>query len=186
MAREVVRPDNQLKLTEAELEEEMARMLTANNPAAPRNVVRFNMKERAFKLEPMVEQTISHYATDGWLIHKGSEEAKRQAEAEREAEAGGGRRQVADAGVGGDAGSCAGGEGDSPDEARHLRNQFNFSERAAQTLNYPLRERASMTEPPPTATVSGACAPGRRWAGWLAGWLAGRLAGWLAGWLGGS
>jgi dynein intermediate chain 1 len=167
MAREVVRPDNQLKLAEAELEEEMARMLTANNPAAPRNVVRFNMKERAFKLEPMVEQTISHYATDGWLIHKSSEEARKLAEAEREAEAGGGRRQLADAGAGGEAGSsCGGGEGESPDEARHLRNQFNFSERAAQTLNYPLRERATMTEPPPTATVSG---------GWALGcWAPGR------------
>ncbi len=52
-------------------------MLTANNPLAPKNIARFNMKERMYKFEPMVEQTIVHYATDGWLLHKGSEEAKR-------------------------------------------------------------------------------------------------------------
>merc|ERR1719336_86076 len=35
-----------------------------------------------------------------------------------------------------------------------LRNQFNFSERAAQTKNSVLRERAWTTEPPPTTGFS--------------------------------
>ena len=43
-SKEVVRPDNQLQLTEKDLQEEIAKMLTANNPAAPKNLVRFNMK----------------------------------------------------------------------------------------------------------------------------------------------
>lgn len=51
--------------------------------AAPRNIARFNMKERTYKFEPMVEQTIVHYATDGWLLHKGSEEAKKQLDLEK-------------------------------------------------------------------------------------------------------
>lgn len=164
----MVKPDNQLQLTEQEMQEEIAKMLTANNPQAPKNVVRFNMKERNYKLEPMVEQTIVHYATDGWLIHKSSEEAKKQAEADKEAEASG-RRTVTEAGTGTDAGTGAGtaaGEAEGFDEAKHLRNQFNFSERAAQTLNYPLRERGTMTEPPPTATISGALPARQRW-GWL-------------------
>lgn len=38
--------------------------------------------------------------------------------------------------------------------------QFNFGERAAQTFNYPLRDRATMTEPPPTASASGEFAEG--------------------------
>lgn len=42
-----------------------------------------------------------------------------------------------------------------PDDSRQLRNQFNFSERAAQTFNNPLRERGTSTEPPPTANMSG-------------------------------
>lgn len=57
--REVVRPANQLQLSEAELREEVAKMLTANNPAAPQNLARFNMKERSYKFEPMVEQHVS-------------------------------------------------------------------------------------------------------------------------------
>jgi dynein intermediate chain 1 len=48
--REIVKPDNQLRLSEAELNEEIAKMLTANNPAAPKNVARFNMKERTYKV----------------------------------------------------------------------------------------------------------------------------------------
>lgn len=56
--REVLRPPNQLALSEAELGEEVAKMLTANNPAAPQNVARFNMKERSYKFEPMVEQHV--------------------------------------------------------------------------------------------------------------------------------
>lgn len=44
--REVVRPDNQLSLGEAVLNEEIAKMLTANNPAAPKNIIRFNMKDK--------------------------------------------------------------------------------------------------------------------------------------------
>ncbi len=81
--REVVKPENQLHLTEAELEEEIAKMLTANNPIAPKNIARFNMKERTYKFEPMVEQTILHYATDGWLLHATSEEAKKQVDMEK-------------------------------------------------------------------------------------------------------
>lgn len=57
--REVVRPANQLPLTEADLREEVAKMLTANNPAASQNLARFNMKERSYKFEPMVEQHVS-------------------------------------------------------------------------------------------------------------------------------
>lgn len=56
--REVVRPANQLALSEAELQEEVAKMLTANKPAAPQNLARFNMKERSYKFEAMVEQHV--------------------------------------------------------------------------------------------------------------------------------
>lgn len=76
--REVVRPPNQLFLTDSELAEEVARSLVATNPAAPQNVARFNTKERQFKFEPMVDQTICHYGTDGWLLHKGTDEARKQ------------------------------------------------------------------------------------------------------------
>lgn len=80
------KPDNQLQLVEKDLQEEIAKMLTANNPAAPKNTARFNMKERVYKLEPMVEQLLVHYATDGWLMHKASEDARKQQEVEKQVE----------------------------------------------------------------------------------------------------
>lgn len=48
---------------------------------------------------------------------------------------------------------AAGGE-DHGDDSKMLRNQFNYSERAAQTVNNPLRNRECSTEPPPTLTFS--------------------------------
>ena len=84
--KEVYKPDNQLQLAEKDLQEEIAKMLTANNPAAPKNTARFNMKERVYKLEPMVEQLLVHYATDGWLLHKASEDARKQQEIEKQTE----------------------------------------------------------------------------------------------------
>eukprot|EP00201_Polytomella_parva_P000559 CAMPEP_0175076480 /NCGR_PEP_ID=MMETSP0052_2-20121109/22753_1 /TAXON_ID=51329 ORGANISM="Polytomella parva, Strain SAG 63-3" /NCGR_SAMPLE_ID=MMETSP0052_2 /ASSEMBLY_ACC=CAM_ASM_000194 /LENGTH=591 /DNA_ID=CAMNT_0016345629 /DNA_START=118 /DNA_END=1893 /DNA_ORIENTATION=- len=131
-------------------------MLTANNPVAAQNVVRFNMKERIFKLEPMVEQSITLYSTDGWMLFKGSDEAKRQldtdklqaeAKAKFQAEIDRVSSERREDGV----------DVEPPDDSRQLRNQFNFSERAIQTVNYPLRDRDTFTEPPPTANMSGTC-----------------------------
>ncbi len=48
-------------------------------------------------------------------------------------------------------------DADGPDDSRQLRNQFNFSERAAQTFNYPMVDRGTTTEPPPTASMAGTC-----------------------------
>ena len=47
--KELVPPPDQLQLTEQELKEEFTRVLTADNPHAPPNIIRFNFKERAFK-----------------------------------------------------------------------------------------------------------------------------------------
>jgi dynein intermediate chain 1 len=121
--------------------------------AAPKNIARFNMKERTYKFEPMVDQTIVHYATDGWLLHKGSEEAKKQVDLEKMEQEASQRFNDPDKSHG----DRNMDESEGPDDSKQLRNQFNFSERAAQTTNYPLRDRETYTEPPPTATVSGQC-----------------------------
>lgn len=39
--------------------------------------------------------------------------------------------------------------------SKRLRNQFNFNERAVQTVSHPPRDRGTSSEPPPTATASG-------------------------------
>jgi dynein intermediate chain 1, axonemal len=97
-----------------------------------------------------------HYAADGWLLYKGSDEARKQLDTERlEGEAS--ARFQADLERAGHEKTLAetGTDSEPPDDSRQLRNQFNFSERAAQTFNYAMRDRATFTEPPPTATISG-------------------------------
>ena len=62
-------------------------------------------------------------------------------------------------------GDAASPGGDGPGAGRlpgPLHNQFNFSERAAQSAVHPPRERGTNTEPPLTAETSGPrhpCAP---------------------------
>ena len=76
--REIVKPANQLPLTEEELNEEVVKMLQAKNPKAPKNILQFNFKEREYKAIPLVDQMTTHYAYDGYLLHKSSDEAKTQ------------------------------------------------------------------------------------------------------------
>ncbi len=60
------------------MKEEITRMLKANNPHAPQNIVRFSYKEKTYKPIPNIEQLAIHFQVDGNLIQKDSEEAKRQ------------------------------------------------------------------------------------------------------------
>ena len=45
---------------------------------------------------------------------------------------------------------------ESKDDSRMLRNAFNYSERASQTQNNPMRDRSTYTEPPPMASINAA------------------------------
>lgn len=74
---EVVKPANQLELSESELNESIARSLNAARPGPVRTVVRYNLEERAFKAEPQLEQVSVHYSADGSLILRDSEEGQR-------------------------------------------------------------------------------------------------------------
>ncbi|XP_055077820.1 dynein, axonemal, intermediate chain 1, paralog 2 [Periophthalmus magnuspinnatus] len=158
-----VKSTDQLELSEAELKEEFTRILTANNPHAPDNIVRYSYKERSFK--PItVDQLAVHFVLDGSLLHQDSEEAQRlrakerltaSVEVEHEAE-----KPETPATPVEEVEEPA--DEDRPDSAASkldkkepkLTNQFNFSERATQTLNNSLRERSCQTEPPPRSTFS--------------------------------
>jgi dynein intermediate chain 1 len=136
---------------------------------------------------PLTLAQVVHYASDGWLLHELSDEARKQAEQDKgEAEASARFQAEMDRALKEKVGVCvvavgccwradaqrgtgrtmthacppavlqaAGLDVELPDDSRQLRNQFNFSERAAQTFSYPLRDRATFTEPAPTATASG-------------------------------
>ncbi|KAK3524261.1 hypothetical protein QTP70_025852 [Hemibagrus guttatus] len=167
----LVKPPDQLDLTESELKEEFTRILTANNPHAPQNIVRYSFKERSYKPISSVDQLAVHFVLEGNLLHRDSDEARRQRARQGFAEDKTSETSVAENedkletpadGVE-DAGDPADGAGEErPDSVdvlggkkeRKITNHFNFSERASQTLNNPQRERACQTEPPPRATFS--------------------------------
>uniref|UniRef100_A0A3B4Y7L8 Dynein axonemal intermediate chain 1 n=1 Tax=Seriola lalandi dorsalis TaxID=1841481 RepID=A0A3B4Y7L8_SERLL len=149
----LIKPADQLELTEAELKEEITRILTANNPHAPQNIVRYSFKERSYKPTLVVDQMAVHFVLEGSLVHQDSDE---------------GRRLRAKEGVPeGTTNLPLGFPQFSPVEDRpdsvasktdkkeqKLTNQINFSERASQTLNNPMRERSCQTEPPPRSNFS--------------------------------
>uniref|UniRef100_A0A665T4R0 Dynein, axonemal, intermediate chain 1, paralog 2 n=1 Tax=Echeneis naucrates TaxID=173247 RepID=A0A665T4R0_ECHNA len=128
----LIKPADQLELTEAELKEEITRVLTANNPHAPQNIVRWSFKQIKYQLAV-------HFVMEGSLVHQDSDE---------------GRRQMAKEGVleGKDRPDSSASKTDKKE--LKITNQFNFSERASQTLNNPLRDKSCHTEPPPRSNFS--------------------------------
>ncbi|XP_040436365.1 dynein intermediate chain 1, axonemal isoform X2 [Falco naumanni] len=178
-AKTLVKPPDQLELTEAELKEEFTRILTANNPHAPQNIVRYSFKERAYKPISYVDQTAIHFSLNGNMILKDSDEGRRQsirlstaaAEApvetsavtSEEAEIKESTEDVQAAGEEEAEGSgtaevdeAAEAEEPSPPRVKEqkLANQFNFIERASRTVNNPVRERACQSEPTPCKNFS--------------------------------
>ncbi|NWV21018.1 DNAI1 protein, partial [Origma solitaria] len=61
-----------------DLKQEVTRTLTADNPHIPRNIVRYNFTERAYKIVDDMDQTAVHFTMNGFLIHKDSDEGRRQ------------------------------------------------------------------------------------------------------------
>ena len=150
-AKIMTRPREQMNwLSEKELGEEFTKILKADNPEAPKTIIRFSHKEKCFKLDPAVDQLELHFQQEGCLLNVSSDEAKKQKEREEDEKAAAQREA--------DKKKAEGGEGGGGDEdATNLRNQFNFSERASQTLNNALRDRGTMTEPPPSVEYSSQC-----------------------------
>jgi dynein intermediate chain 1 len=138
------------------LKEEITRILKANNPNAPQNIVRFSYKEKMYKLAPHVEQLAVHFQMDGNLILKDSEEAKRQmiTKKDEESETAEEAKVEAEVKPAADEDDEEGGKKSTAGKDKKLTNQFNFSERASQTYNNPSRDRTTMTEPPPRANFS--------------------------------
>lgn len=143
--RKVVKPPNQLELTEEELSQEILTVLKSSNPQAPKSIVRYDFGEQCFKPEALVDQFVIHYRTDGWLLHQDSEDGKEQLETKKKEEAAleDFKQAISKAS-----------EADEQ-EAKQYRNQFNFTERAAQTYNHGTRDRQAATEPPTVLTYSG-------------------------------
>jgi len=169
-------PADQIRLTPEQLNEVFTKVLTATNPNVSTAITRFSYSEGSFRPAQATSHMAVHFEMDGVLIHVDSDEAREQAEyiaQQAEAE----KKAVAHAGTSTEEGAVSGaatardGEGtnrkkeeeeededdddyDVPDD-RALKNQFNFSERASQTFNNPMRDREVSTEPPPTTDFGG-------------------------------
>lgn len=138
----LVKPPDQLDLTEEELKEEITRVLTANNPNAPQNVVRYSFKEGCYKTIVFVDQMAIHFELEGNLVHKESDEGRRLMAKHTEREDCGGDERLENVPI-------------KPGKREQkVTNQFNFIDRASQTLNNLPREISCQTEPPPRANFS--------------------------------
>ncbi|XP_029672897.1 dynein intermediate chain 2, ciliary isoform X4 [Formica exsecta] len=179
----LLKPDDQLQLTEAELQEEFAKILTIHNTRVPDSLVEWSWKLREFvKLSPP-PHLLTLLNVTGTILHKDSEEAKVQL-------AGGiiadGQEEAADEELKHDEAeeepeykeeeeaeeidktveAVAEAEREmeaepEPEEdeiekpkPKKIPNQFNFCERAALTYDNPMRDISTQTIPPPTATFN--------------------------------
>uniref|UniRef100_A0A8C5C684 Dynein axonemal intermediate chain 1 n=1 Tax=Gadus morhua TaxID=8049 RepID=A0A8C5C684_GADMO len=149
----LIKPPDQLELTEEELKEEFTKILTANNPHAPQNIARYSFKERSYKPISSVDQMAVHFVLEGNLIHVDSEEARRQRARQDQTDAEP-DEEIPENPVLGEEERPDSVEAQIGKKEQKVTNQFNFSERASQTLNNPLRERSCQTEPPPRCNFS--------------------------------
>jgi len=143
-------PANQLKLSELDMKEEHTRVLTANDPNVPNNITKFNYHSHCYKIDPPGGQDnlAVHLNFEGFTLRKEGAEAKEQAAyylkyKEDLAEA---KKMIVEE---------HGKAEDENDLFENRKNQFNYSERAAQTFNNPLRERCVSTKPPKVINFSG-------------------------------
>ncbi|XP_069737281.1 dynein axonemal intermediate chain 1-like [Phaenicophaeus curvirostris] len=180
-AKSLVKPTDQLELTEAELKEEFTRILTANNPHAPQNIIRYSFKKRAYIPVSHVDQMAIHLSLNGNLILKDSDEGRRQGikvstaaekapvetsavipeETEIKDEGSTEDTQAAgpeEAEVSGTAEASEAAEAEEPSalkpKEQKLANQFNFIERASTTHNNPMRDAACQSESAPHENFS--------------------------------
>eukprot|EP00505_MAST-04D_sp_SCG-Rhode-Island_P002785 Stramenopile-MAST_4_protein_2785 len=122
-----------LELTDAQLAEEMTCVLTADDPNQPKNIASYSFKAKSSRPQPPLAhgQLAIHFHMVGSSLHIDSDEAKMQIAEEnrKKEEAEEARRQAK-----------TDGDEDAMLAIEGGKNQFNYSERAAQTFNNTIRE----------------------------------------------
>jgi len=129
-----VRPESQLQLTDAELKEEITRVLTGDDPNIPKNISKYNFKDRCYKPDPpgQSEHMAVQFSINGCSLHEESGEHKAQEQyLAKKAEDAADERMAMEQDMkdnGEDPNSV---KDDAADEGGG-KNQFNYSDRAAQ------------------------------------------------------
>lgn len=77
-SKQLLKPDDQLDLTEAELGEEIPKLLSTENRHLPRNLVIYNFHEGTYEPVPPPENTVTLLEFEGTALHKDTPEAKEQ------------------------------------------------------------------------------------------------------------
>jgi dynein intermediate chain 1 len=139
----------QLSLNEQELAADVSKILTAADPNSCSAKCQFQWGTGKFTSMPPSNRDMLavHFHKAGLIFQRDSDEAKMQVAAQQAAQ----ERLDEEARKLKQAGGDGMGAMDTVVEAG--KNQFNYSERAAQTFNAPMRERGVSTEPPPMKVV---------------------------------
>jgi len=74
--KKIVRPAEQLNLTEAELKQEETRVLTGDNPNLPKNISKYNYQKREYRPDPpdTNEHMAVQFSIEGCSLHEESAE----------------------------------------------------------------------------------------------------------------
>ncbi|KAJ6643291.1 Dynein intermediate chain 2, ciliary [Pseudolycoriella hygida] len=182
-SRQLIRPDDQLDLTENDLSEEIKKVLSTENPNVPKNLVIYSFKEGSFVEMPPPPNIVTLFQFDGTSLHLDSDEAKKQIEemgddyqppvdSEPEdavneiapppkPEGGDDDGEGAEDAEADEDEPAAAAAVETPAAAKtggkkrlKLINQFNYCERAAITYNNPSRNVDTQTIPPPRSSFA--------------------------------
>lgn len=151
----VMVPPEQLQLTNDQLNEDITKLLYANDPNAPSNLSRFSFKDRCYKIEPMVDQLAIHYSTDGWLRNVAPKEPEEGEEAAAE-EGEGNDQSAGGSDTVASVSAVASGNSKKDEADGKLRNQFNYSDRSTQANVQLKKDGGTVTDPPPVLSFSAA------------------------------
>ncbi|KAK4885777.1 hypothetical protein RN001_002048 [Aquatica leii] len=174
-SKQLLKPPDQLELTDAELKEIIPRVLQSLNLQQPDSVVEFSFEQGEFIPKPSPGSAVLVFSQKGTYIHRETDEARKQLIAQgidpsafvsteseedgaeettrEEAETESDVTEEGSENVGGGETKEAEEEA-KPQTGKKLTNQFNFCERAALTYKYPIMSRETQTVPPPTDTFS--------------------------------
>ncbi|XP_049832759.1 dynein intermediate chain 2, ciliary-like [Schistocerca gregaria] len=77
-AKLLLKPDDQLELTDEELKDEVTRVLTSNHAQIVTDLVEYSYKEGRYVVLPSTGATYIMFRTEGTILHKDSDEARQQ------------------------------------------------------------------------------------------------------------
>ncbi|XP_049762330.1 dynein intermediate chain 2, ciliary-like [Schistocerca cancellata] len=77
-AKLLLKPDDQLELTDEELKDEVTRVLTSNHAQIVTDLVEYSYKEGRYVVLPSTGATFIIFRTEGTILHKDSDEARQQ------------------------------------------------------------------------------------------------------------